>query len=167
MKIANINSKRHYYVTKDGVVLNSKYEVVNGSLNKKYDLRILSYTDLEGKEKQIPYTRLFYKTFYPDQVIDGCTIIRKDKTLPNTYILSNLEKIPNSKMTHFNNMIELGAPHRQVGGDTFYEDFTELQRNHLFTSLRLKRYSVKFLAKKLKTSETSIRRLIKRENLWK
>lgn len=50
MKIANINSKRHYYVTKDGVVLNSKYEVVNGSLNKKYDLRILSYTDLQVNE---------------------------------------------------------------------------------------------------------------------
>lgn len=166
MILANIQSKKPYCVTKDGLVLNDKMEVVKGSYNKKYDLKLLSYININGQAKQIPYTKLIYSTFNPTLILDNCTVVRKDKTLPNTYVLSNLEHISAKKMIRYNNLTELGVPHRKIGGATFYDDFTELQRNHLFNSLRLRKYSVKYLAKKLKTSETSIRRLIKRENLW-
>lgn len=45
MKQANIKSKKPYYVTKEGQVYNSNYELTNGSFHKKYKLHILTYVE--------------------------------------------------------------------------------------------------------------------------
>ena len=36
MKLANINSKKPYYVTKEGLIFNSDFNLVAGGINKKY-----------------------------------------------------------------------------------------------------------------------------------
>lgn len=144
MIIANIPSKTPYYVTKQGLVFNSEFIVLQGSYDLKNDLHILNYTDINGKGKKTTFTRLIYKSFKPELILDRCTIIRKDKKVVNCYALDNLQHVSNKKMTRLNNLKEVGIKNLKQGSDTFYSNFTELQRNHLFTSLRLKNIQLKF-----------------------
>ena len=161
MTKANINSLKPYYVTKDGLVFNDKFEVVNLSYNKKYNLHILRYRNLENKQKQIPLTRLVYSSFYPERDLAKQTITRKRQDIELMYSLDNLSCISAQKMTKHNGLDKFKGNLKQ-GHPSFFESLTLLQRNTLTKILKNNEYSVKFLASKYGVSEMAIYRAKKK-----
>ena len=155
----NIESNSIFYVTNNGLVFDKNRNLVLGDLDKKYNLRVLRYRDLNNKEKKIPFTRLIFLTLRPQIPIEGCTIVRQDKV---NYNIENLICVPNKKMTKRNNLssnLSVFDEKRKP----FYNDFTLVQKVYFINSLKDRKHPVKFLASKYKVSETSIRRAIKRE----
>ena len=161
MKQANIKSKKPYYVTKEGQVYNSNYELTNGSFNKKYKLHILTYVDENGINKSIPFTRLIYKTFYPQINIQGCTITRLKLNVENQYSLYNLERISNKDMPKKLG-ITLVQPAFELYDRTFYKKFSEEAKIQLEKELKNKYNTLSDLAKKYGVSDMSIHRAIKK-----
>ena len=161
MTTANIKSKKQYYITKDGLVFNDKFEVVNLSYNKKYNLHLLRYRDLDNNPKQVPLTRLVYSTFYPERDLTKQTVTRKKQDIELMYSLDNLVCIPAQKMTKHNGLDKFKSNLKQ-GHPSFFESLTLLQRNTLTKILKNNEYSVKFLASKYGVSEMAIYRAKKK-----
>ena len=161
MTRANIKSKKPYYVTKEGQVYNSKYELTNGSFHKKYKLHILTYVDENGINKSIPFTRLIYKTFYPQINIQGCTITRLKLNVENQYSLYNLERISNKDMPKKLG-ITLVQPAFELCDRTFYKNFNSEKMDELIKDLNNKYNTLSDLANKYSVSDMSIHRAKKK-----
>lgn len=161
MTQANINSKKPYYATKEGQVFNSRYELVTASFDKKHKLHILTYVDENGKNKSIPFTRLIYKTFYPQINIDGCTITRLKLNTTNPYSLYNLEKTINKDMPQ-----KLGIDKVQsafeLSDRTFFKNYDQDKKAFLIKDLQNKYNTLSTLALKYKVSDMAIHRAKKK-----
>ena len=58
MKLANINSKKPYYVTKEGLIFNSDFNLVAGGIDKKYNLKVFNYKDIDGITRKTTFTKV-------------------------------------------------------------------------------------------------------------
>ena len=156
MKLANINSKKPYYVTKEGLIFNSDFNLVVGGIDKKYNLKVFNYKDIDGVTRKTTFTKVIFSTFYPEIPLEGCTIVRiGDK---NDYSLSNLKCINNKKMPKYIGIDKGNINNLKTVGVSFYEKLTLLQQNTFIGFLKSKKYTDKFLASKYGVSEMAIYR---------
>ena len=158
MKQVNIPSKKPYYCKENGELFDSNRERITGTYDKKNDIHVLSYTNVDGVENKIPLTRLMYTTFKPDIDIKGYTITRKNTKDVFRYGINNLVRISNKEMPKKNNIAK--QPPLSISDRTFYLDFKPEKVKELIENINV--HTLTHVAKIYGVSPTSIARAKKK-----
>lgn len=163
-----IPSCHDYYISKDGVVFNSRGKVIKGFKSKDYCF--IKLKDNKGARKNRGVHRLVYEA-WAGELIPGLWINHKDGNRANNHI-DNLELLtPSENIKH--SFRELGKKVTQVfrfstGVKENYSLIGKLSRNDVIKILQLSKdgFSQRKIADMFKVSQVCICQIVNKK-IWK